>query len=76
MRLLRHTPLRTAGRLDYNTESPYHYFNQRKGEKQPFQLNIDGHWVTIPWEVWYLQDSDQTCVQQTPPMFPVRCACL
>jgi len=59
-----------GGRLDYNTESPYHYFNQRKGEKQPFQLNIDGHWVTIPWEVWYLQDSDQTCVQQTPPMFP------
>jgi len=59
-----------GGRLDYNAESPYHYFKQRKGEKQPFHLNIDGHWVTIPWEIWYLQDSDQTCVQRTPPMFP------
>lgn len=59
-----------GGRLDYNAESPYHYFKQHKLERKPFHLNIDGNWVSIPWEVWYLRDSEQTCVQRTPAMFP------
>jgi hypothetical protein len=59
-----------GGRLDYSAETPFHYFKAHEKEKQSFQLSIDGHWVEIPWDVWYLKDSEQTCVQRTPPMFP------
>jgi hypothetical protein len=59
-----------GGRLDYSAETPYHYFTANKHKKESFELSIDGNWVTIPWDVWYLKDSEQTCVQRTPPMFP------
>lgn len=59
-----------GGRLDYAQETPYHYFKAHEAAKLPFRLSIDGHWVEIPWDVWFLQDSEQTCVQKTPAMFP------
>lgn len=35
-----------------------------------FHINIAGRVFHIPYETWYLSDSNQSCVQQAPPGFP------
>ena len=38
--------------------------------KDDFHLNIAGRVFHIPFDTWYLSDSNQSCVQQAPPGFP------
>jgi len=35
-----------------------------------FHINIAGRVFDIPYDTWYLSDSNQSCVQQAPPGFP------
>jgi len=38
--------------------------------RDDFKINIAGREFIIPFETWYLSDSNQSCVQQAPPGFP------
>jgi len=38
--------------------------------KDDFHINIAGRVFHIPFDTWYLSDSNQSCVQQAPPGFP------
>mmetsp|Transcript_25239 Transcript_25239/g.51325 ORF Transcript_25239/g.51325 Transcript_25239/m.51325 type:complete len:280 (-) Transcript_25239:52-891(-) len=38
--------------------------------KESFHINIAGRVFDIPYETWYLSDSNQSCIQQAPPGFP------
>jgi len=49
--------------------SAYQAFKSAPQDKS-FHINMDGHWVEIPHSVWFLANSNQTCVQKTPPNFP------
>uniref|UniRef100_A0A7S0HDJ0 Peptidase A1 domain-containing protein n=1 Tax=Hanusia phi TaxID=3032 RepID=A0A7S0HDJ0_9CRYP len=39
-------------------------------EKKDFTLNIAGREFVIPYDSWFLDDSNQSCVQPAPPGFP------
>ena len=39
-------------------------------DKKSFYIDMDGHTIEIPHSVWFLADSNQTCVQKTPANFP------
>ncbi|KAJ1480521.1 aspartic peptidase domain-containing protein [Baffinella frigidus] len=38
--------------------------------QEPFVLNIAGRTFEIPYDTWFLADSNQSCVQPAPPGFP------
>lgn len=52
-----------------NHKTAYQAFKDAEQHKS-FHINLDGHWVEIPHSVWYLANSNQTCVQRTPANFP------
>jgi hypothetical protein len=52
-----------------NYKSAYSAFKHSPQDKS-FHINMDGHWIEIPHKVWFLANSNQTCVQKTPPNFP------
>merc|ERR1711966_419841 len=38
--------------------------------KESFHIDIAGRTFEIPYDTWYLTDSNQSCIQQAPPGFP------
>lgn len=38
--------------------------------RHDFTLNLGGREFTIPFDTWYLSDTNQSCVQKAPPGFP------
>merc|ERR1711988_812394 len=53
-----------------NHPTAYGAFKNSAQRKESFHINLDGHWVEIPHSVWFLANSNQTCVQRTPANFP------
>jgi hypothetical protein len=58
------------------TKSPFSTWKDSIGDvdkpssQESFFLNIAGREFEIPYDIWYLSDTNQSCVQPAPPGFP------
>lgn len=58
------------------TKSPFSTWKSAVGDvdkpatQESFFINIAGREFEIPYHIWYLSDTNQSCVQPAPPGFP------